>query len=536
MFCNYLLHHLPHHEESSEVYGSEGSSDHNKPFYILNYTHGSNRREESSHSISSESSNESEYENLNDCGENLADNEISSYEIACRNNQENLWDERHDSRSNEGIVRDHKNIAYHIEECDTCIHDHHWALSSVSDENIGRERGDEVEEKNPDNDPHHIDTAISMYTRRHERRSRDDPRDEITGEVEKSWNPYTKEEKKREGVLDECLRGLRLEVRSWWMSMIFFCHFERNITRVEKFWFVPWSLFLESICENGKKGIEKYCSIHHPDFDDLHREGIESDHTVRYVSGLHDGEEYRIDLEEDHIQEEGETIGKRNVENMSDIGEIPSELHPMPSPCIPPSEDGHEKIACESCDHDERESLCMRRSPYETRKEYNHAQCKHLPESIGNNTELSLQYRLEITHERTIDETEESEYWCYRYADQSFSWIVSIETISSSHGKEKYQNSWECSQRENIGADLLNHFGIIVVVWEFTNSDRVESQISDDSKDREKIVNLRIESIACYIEIAREELDHEYRDQSGEDFATDLSNGIGVDFSSRHRI
>ena len=178
----------------------------------------------------------------------------------------------------------------------------------------------------------------------------------------------------------------------------------------------------------------------------------------------------------------------------------------------------------------------MRRSPYETRKEYNHAQCKHLPESIGNNTELSLQYWLEITHEGTIDKTEKREYRCYPNANKSFSWIVSVEKIPNTQWEEEYEKSRKRSKCENIGADLLNHFRIILVVWEFTNSDRVESQISDDSKDREKIVNLRIESIACYIEIACEEFYHEYRDQSGEDFTADLSNGIGVDFSSRHRI
>ncbi len=95
---------------------------------------------------------------------------------------------------------------------------------------------------------------------------------------------------------------------------------------------------------------------------------------------------------------------------MPDIVYIPSELHRMPSIRIPPCEYCHDKIPCESCDHDEGESIYMRHSPCETRKEYDHAECEDLPESIRDDTELRLQYRLEIAHEGAIDETEESKY------------------------------------------------------------------------------------------------------------------------------
>ena len=62
----------------------------------------------------------------------------------------------------------------------------------MSDEDISGKGGDEVEEKYPDDDPHSIDTGVSMYARRHERRSRDDSRDEIAREEEKYRYPNSK--------------------------------------------------------------------------------------------------------------------------------------------------------------------------------------------------------------------------------------------------------------------------------------------------------------------------------------------------------
>jgi hypothetical protein len=63
---------------------------------------------------------------------------------------------------------------------------------------------------------------------------------------------------------------------------------------------------------------------------------------------------------------------------------------------------------------------------------------------------------------------------------------------------------------------------------------RVESEIGDDGEYREIVVDLGVEAISSDIEISSEHLDEQYRDQSSDDLACDLGDGIGVDFFGRH--
>lgn len=71
---------------------------------------------------------------------------------------------------------------------------------------------------------------------------------------------------------------------------------------------------------------------------------------------------------------------------------------------------------------------------------------------------------------------------------------------------------------------------------EFSYRDRIEPEIRDDGKNREIVVYLRIEPVSLYVEIVRDDLDHRNRDECGDDLCSDLSECVGVDLSSRHRV
>ena len=117
--------------------------------------------------------------------------------------------------------------------------------------------------------------------------------------------------------------------------------------------------FRECDGEEWEEGIEKYRSIHHPDFYDLHRKRIECHDSIGERLRSHDGEEDGIDFEKYDIQKECYSIWQRNPKDMADILAIPSESDFLESVRVPPCQSCHEDISCESCDHDERELLCM---------------------------------------------------------------------------------------------------------------------------------------------------------------------------------
>ncbi len=297
---------------------------------------------------------------------------------------------------------------------------------------------------------------------------------------------------------------------------------------------ILFPLPLKYFCEDRQQGIEKDRSVHHPDFHDLHREGIEGNHAVRDMRWFHDREEYGIHLEKYHIQKECESVGKGSEEDMSDIGGIPAKTYRMPPIRIPPRQCGHDEIPCESCDHDEGEAIGMSDPPCESCEHEDHPKRKELPYSIRDDREFSFEYWLEIAHEWAIDESEKREYRGNRDTDKCLFRVVSTQKISDRKGEKNDETSWESSQCEDIRTDFFDHLRIIGIRGELSHGDRIESEIRDHSKYREVVVDLRIEAISFDIEIASEDLDHADRYDSSEDFSSDLSKGISIDFSGRH--
>ena len=414
----------------------------------------------------------------------------------------------------------------------------------MSDEDIGCEGRDEVEEKYPDDDRHRIDARGTMDDRRDERLSWDNSSDFSSCEEEKSWDPDPEKEKERIGVGDEGTRMLEDwrvgGLEGWRIGGLEDWDSHSSIFPS----FLTWSgilffftLFsLKGFCEDRQQGIQKNCSIHHPDFHDLHREGIEGDHTIGDVGWFHDREENSIHLEKYHIQKECESIGNGSDKDMSDIGSIPAKMYRMPAIRIPPCESRHDEITSESCDHHESESLSMGLPPHESREDYDHPESHEFSYRICDDRELGLQDRLKIAHQRAIDESEEGKKWCNPDSDEGFSRIVSVKKVSYREWKNEYETPRKCSQGEDIRCYGIDHFWIVFVCWEFSDGDRVESEICDHSKYREKVIDLWIESISFDIEIPSENLDHADRDYGSEDFACDLGKGVGIDFSSRHRV
>lgn len=102
--------------------------------------------------------------------------------------------------------------------------------------------------------------------------SRDDPYDSWCEEREEEARRYAPDEEEWEGMMGE-FRDFRIV------------------------------FFLYSTREDREQRVQEYRPIHHPDFDKLHRESIESDSDICDFSRLHDREEDGIDFEEYDIEE-----------------------------------------------------------------------------------------------------------------------------------------------------------------------------------------------------------------------------------------
>ena len=68
--------------------------------------------------------------------------------------------------------------------------------------------------------------------------------------------------------------------------------------------------FLESESQDREEGIEEYRPIHHPDFDEFHRQCVEGHDCVSICLRSHDREEDCIDFEKYDIEKEGKSVGK----------------------------------------------------------------------------------------------------------------------------------------------------------------------------------------------------------------------------------
>lgn len=69
-------------------------------------------------------------------------------------------------------------------------------------------------------------------------------------------------------------------------------------------------LFFYSSSQYGEETIEKNRPIHHPYFDDLHRESIEGDTGISGICRFEEGEEDDIYLEKYHPKKECESVGE----------------------------------------------------------------------------------------------------------------------------------------------------------------------------------------------------------------------------------
>ncbi len=404
-------------------------------------------------------------------------------------------------------MRDEDDISDDIEQRDERIYIHHLPLLTPRDKDIGIERWDEVDEKYPSDDTKRIDRTISKHSRMDELWSRDDTYDPWREERQKEARGYTSDEEEWEGMARE-LRDFRI---------IF---------------------FLYSTCEDGEERVQKYRPIHHPDFDELHRKGVERDGDICDFSRLHDREEDGIDFEKYDIQKECYSVGKWYADNMLDILTIPRELDTVMSTRIPPCQCGHEDIACESCEHDEGEFPLRRhtsRSRIEdTREEDDHAKCQEFPARIRNERKLCTQGSLEIAHDGTIHESCEGEEWGDSDADIGSRSIVSWQKWRDSEGESEDEKSWGSTKCEHIRADLLDHLLVVFILRELSDGDGIESEIRDDGEYREIVIYLRVETIARDVEIVREHLDHHDRDKGCEEFGSYLSERVGIYFPSGH--
>lgn len=222
-------------------------------------------------------------------------------------------------------MRYHEDIAHDIDYSDESVDIHDLLLFSLGDEGIVRQRRDEVKEENPRNNPHRINRSIAIHTRVDEVIGRDESYDFWSKEREKYRYPSPESHEEFESFFRE-LFGV----------------FD--------------SVFLYGAREHGEYTIQKYRTIHHPYFDYLHGEGVESDDSICILARLHDREEDDVHLEKYHSQKERESVRKRDFEDMEDIVSIPGKPYTIPLACVPPGESRHEDIARESSEHRRHQS------------------------------------------------------------------------------------------------------------------------------------------------------------------------------------
>lgn len=71
---------------------------------------------------------------------------------------------------------------------------------------------------------------------------------------------------------------------------------------------------------------------------------------------------------------------------------------------------------------------------------------------------------------------------------------------------------------------------IVFVRGNLSDSDGIESEISNDREDGKVVINFGIESVSRDIEVVGEYLYEEYRDECSRHLSGDLRESIGIDF------
>ncbi len=420
-----------------------------------------------------------------------------------RDEKEYLCPKRHPCRSDKAIVWYEDNISNDIKECNYRIDREHFPLFTTSDEDISRERWEWIYEKYPRHDTECIHRAHPHVESMDECLTRDDTRDREGTEWEYERRDESSEKHEQRCVSDE-----------------FFCFFMIG--------------FFESESQYREERVQEYRPIHHADFDELHRQCVESDDCVSICLRSHDREEYRVDFEKYDIEKEGESIGKWYAYDMADIVSIPGKPYTRMSTRIPPGESRHDEVPCDSGYEYPCESLTMRKPEHRDKCRIHHdPKCDEFPKRGRDESELCLEYCLEIAHDRTIDESEERKYSDDHDTVEWLSSIVSWEEIGNRESKYDDDQSWDSPEWEDVSGDFFSHF-FIILCWDLSHGDGIESEISNHSKYREVVIELRVEAISCDIEEIGDELDHHDRDKGGEEFCSDLGKCIGVDFLSGH--
>lgn len=219
---------------------------------------------------------------------------------------------------------------------------------------------------------------------------------------------------------------------------------------------------------------------------------------------------------------------------MTNVCAIPLKTYRYDSSCIPPCNRRHNYIPYESCSKYGDKSTISERM---TLREYEiHDRCDEnkgcdFPCYCSDETKLCAKVRLQQAHDRTIHESEQSKKSSNCHTNECKRTIISWKEKRYRSGKKNNHDSHKRTETQYIRCYFFNPFSIIDVLRDFSHSDRIETEISDDSKEREIVIDFTIEPISRHIEIARENLDHEDRDKCCHDFRRDLSERIREYFS-----
>ena len=366
----------------------------------------------------------------------------------------------------------------------------------MGDEEIGEERREEIEQEYEYDDPHGIERGVDIFGMF----------DVFFARYECDYVGAIYEEKTGDTDSENKQRLVRLGYIT-----------QKSFT-VD---------FFDSIGKKREHGIQEYGSEHHSDLDDLHGNRIESDGSIGYGSGFEYGQEDDVDLEIEDIQEECESVGERCREDMFGVFFIEAKPYRYYLSRIHIEHDGHDDITEEPGyenprEHDRISKLWLQYMhiiyPDALRtediyEEHHRDEIHRLSDRCGHEGEFRFQKCLEHGHDGRVHEPEEREYSGDEDTDERWNGIISRQEESYDERDDYNCESHHGPQRQDGSGDHFHLFFIVLVLADLTDTDGIEPEVGYDREYGEIVVYLGIEPISCHIEIVREYLYEEYRNE-----------------------
>lgn len=161
---------------------------------------------------------------------------------------------------------------------------------------------------------------------------------------------------------------------------------------------------------------------------------------------------------------------------------------------------------------------------------------RYFSERRRNERKLGFKICLKKRKDGRIHQSEERENSGDENADECGKRVVPWEKKCESQGYYDDGQTHRRAYRQNGSGNLSHLLGVVFILGYFAYRNRVQSEVGYYRENREVIVNFRIESVSGEIEVVRQNLHEENRDERGRNLSSDLGDGIEVDFLGCHSV